>query len=60
MAEERQKACLVSAQQAGVEGELRENKAGKQGWKSSLDHIVDNLRMRSEMVTRSECRLLKR
>ena len=59
MAEERQKACLVSAQQAGVAGELRKHKAGKQGWKSSLDH-TDNLRMRSETVTRSECRLLKR
>ena len=32
MAEERQQACLVSAQQAGVAGELRENKAGKVAW----------------------------
>ena len=48
------------AQQAGVAGELRKNKPGKQVWKSSLDHTVDNLRMKSETVTRSECRLLKR
>ena len=55
MVEERQKACLVSAQQAGVAGELRKNKAGKVAWTI----LCTNLRMRSETVTRSECRLLK-
>lgn len=32
MMEEKQEACLVSAQQAGVAGELRENKAGSVAW----------------------------
>lgn len=32
MTEERQEACLVSAEHAGVAGELRENKAGKVAW----------------------------
>lgn len=39
---------------------VRQENEEKKGWKSSLDHIVDNLRMRLEMVTRSKCRLLKR